>query len=96
MAHRPLSERLEFYGIAANDPAHKAVSRAVHRRIERALDDFYAELRSRPDLAGMFEDPAMMDRARGAQARHWQSVFDRLPDRKAWPGRAGRLRYWRR
>ena len=88
MAHRPLSERLAFYGITAQDPAHKGVSRAINRRIERALDDFYTELRSRPELAAMFEDPAMMDRARGAQARHWQSVFedgvdDRFRDRAA-------------
>ena len=76
MAHRPLSERLNFYGSTAQDPAHKGVSRAVNRRIERALDDFYAELRSRENLSAMFEDPAMMDRARKAQARHWQSVFE--------------------
>ncbi|MEM7689766.1 MAG: globin-coupled sensor protein [Pseudomonadota bacterium] len=88
MAHRPLSERLEFYGITAHDKAHKGVSRAVNRRIEQALDDFYAELRSRQDLASMFKDPAMMERARGAQAQHWKSVFadgvdDRFRDRAA-------------
>ncbi|MEM6584346.1 MAG: globin-coupled sensor protein [Pseudomonadota bacterium] len=82
MAHRPLSERLNFYGIIAQDPAHKGVSRAVNRRIERALDDFYAELRSRENLSAMFEDPAMMDRARKAQARHWQSVFDEGVDER--------------
>ncbi len=88
MAHRPFNERLEFYGIEAKDPAHKGVSRAINRRIDRALDDFYAELRSRENLAAMFDDPAMMDRARKAQARHWQSVFedgvdDRFRDRAA-------------
>ncbi|MEM1195958.1 MAG: globin-coupled sensor protein [Pseudomonadota bacterium] len=88
MAHRPLSERLEFYGIKAQDSAYKGVSRAVDRRIDRALDEFYTELRSRENLASMFKDPAMMDRARGAQARHWQSVFengvdDRFRDRSA-------------
>ncbi|MEM9310679.1 MAG: globin-coupled sensor protein [Pseudomonadota bacterium] len=88
MAHRPLSERLEFYGIKAQDPAHKGVSRAVNRRIEKALDEFYTELRSRENLASLFEDPSMMNRARGAQANHWQSVFqqgvdDRFRDRAA-------------
>lgn len=88
MAHRPLKERLEFYGIEQHDPAHKGVSRAIERRIDRALDDFYSELRSRPELSKMFKDPAMMDRARGAQVKHWQSVFqdgvdDRFRDRAA-------------
>ncbi len=88
MAHRPLSERLNFYGIDPNDPAHKGVSRAINRRIDRALDDFYTELRSREDLAKKFDDPGRMDSARKAQARHWQSVFeqgvdDRFRDRAA-------------
>ena len=88
MAHRPLTERLSFYGIEPRDPSYKAVSRAVDRRIEHALDEFYAELRSRENLSGMFEDPSMMDRARKAQANHWQSVFtdgvdERFRDRAA-------------
>lgn len=88
MAHRPLSERLSFYGIEPQNHHYKGVSRAVDRRIDRALDEFYTELRSRENLSAMFEDPAMMDRARKAQANHWQSVFadgvdDRFRDRAA-------------
>ncbi|MEO0871234.1 MAG: globin-coupled sensor protein [Pseudomonadota bacterium] len=75
MPNRPLSERLDFYGIQAQDPAFKGVSRAIARRIDRALDEFYAGLRGRSDLAGMFKNSASMDRARNAQAKHWQSVF---------------------
>ena len=82
MAHRPFKERLDFYGIQPDNPAHKAVAKAVNRRIERALDDFYTELRSRKDLADMFEDPSMMDRARNAQAKHWQSVFEQGVDER--------------
>lgn len=88
MAHRPLSERLGFYGIEAQDPAHKGVAKAVDRRIEKALDEFYTELRSRENLVGMFKDPQIMERARSAQANHWSSVFkqgvdDRFRDRAA-------------
>lgn len=88
MAHKPLSERLSFYGINAHDPAHKGVSRAIERRINTALDAFYSELRSRPNLVEKFKDPEMMDSARNAQANHWKSVFkdgvdDRFRDRAA-------------
>jgi methyl-accepting chemotaxis protein len=76
MADRSLSERLDFYGIEAQNSAYKSIGRAVNRRIDRALDDFYTELRSRENLAAMFDDPAMIDRARKAQARHWQAVFE--------------------
>ncbi|MDJ0977111.1 MAG: globin-coupled sensor protein [Erythrobacter sp.] len=88
MAHRPLSERLEYYGIKARDPAYKGVSRAVRKRIDTALDVFYAELASRENLAAKFENPEMMRRARNAQSNHWISVFeqgvdDRFRDRAA-------------
>lgn len=76
MAHRPLNERLDYYGIEANSPAYRVISRAIRRRMEGALDDFYTELSSRPELAGKFENPGAMERARRAQARHWAAVFD--------------------
>ncbi|MEO1489135.1 MAG: protoglobin domain-containing protein, partial [Pseudomonadota bacterium] len=75
MAYRPLSERLDFFGITPNDTAHKGVSRAIDRRIERALDEFYAELKSREELMSMFSSPEAIDRARGAQAKHWKGAF---------------------
>lgn len=82
MAQTLSNERMEFYAVEAQDPAYKGVSRAINRRIERALDEFYTDLRSRPDLAGMFQDASSMDRARQAQARHWQAVFkDGVDDR---------------
>ncbi|MEQ8410855.1 MAG: methyl-accepting chemotaxis protein [Erythrobacter sp.] len=76
MAHRPLQERLEFYGIERQDPAYRAITRAISRRMDRALDDFYAEISSRDELAAKFDDSTMMERARRAQAQHWRSVFE--------------------
>ncbi|MEM6856247.1 MAG: globin-coupled sensor protein [Pseudomonadota bacterium] len=75
MADRNLAGRLEFYGINASDPAYKSVSRAVDRRVEKALDAFYSDLHTREHLASMFKDTTSMDRASSAQARHWQAVF---------------------
>jgi methyl-accepting chemotaxis protein len=80
MAHRPLSERLEFYDIKQQDPAYKAISRAIDRRMDGALDAFYEELASREELASMFVDRQSMERARRAQERHWKSVFDKGVD----------------
>ncbi|WP_017665886.1 globin-coupled sensor protein [Porphyrobacter sp. AAP82] len=76
MAHRLLSERLEFYRVAPRHSDHAAIARAIRRRMDRALDGFYTELKSRDSLSGMFTDAAAMDRARRAQARHWQDAFD--------------------
>jgi len=75
MAYRPLSERLDFFGITAHDHAHKGVVRAIDRRIEKALDEFYAELRTREELNSKFKDPGTIDRARSAQAKHWRGAF---------------------
>ncbi|MFM7403525.1 MAG: methyl-accepting chemotaxis protein [Erythrobacter sp.] len=77
MAHRPLSERLEFYKIERTHPDHAHIVAAIRRRMDRALDDFYVELKSRDDLAGMFSDGRSMDRARNAQARHWIETFEK-------------------
>lgn len=88
MAHRPLSERLEYYKVVSRHPDHSVIARAIRRRMDRALDAFYTELKSRDDLSGMFSSPAAMERARRAQAKHWLDAFekgidDRFRDRAA-------------
>jgi methyl-accepting chemotaxis protein len=76
MAHRPLNERLEFYKVARQCSDHAVIARAVRRRMDRALDAFYAELGSREELSAMFSSPAAMERARKAQANHWIDAFE--------------------
>jgi methyl-accepting chemotaxis protein len=70
-----LAERLEYYGLKAQDPIYASLARAVGRAIEPALDGFYNELRNRPQLAGKFSGNEAMVRARAAQARHWRDAF---------------------
>ncbi|QIQ87808.1 globin-coupled sensor protein [Erythrobacter sp.] len=76
-----LTERLDYYGLKAKDPVYQSVSRSIARAMEGALDGFYREVAGRGDLAAKFTDPGSMERARKAQARHWQSAFtDGLDD----------------
>jgi methyl-accepting chemotaxis protein len=82
MAHKPFSERLEFYKVASKHSDHRQIAAAIRRRMDRALDAFYVELKSREDLAGMFSDASAMDRARKAQARHWLEAFDQGIDER--------------
>jgi methyl-accepting chemotaxis protein len=70
-----LTERLEYYGLKAHDPDYQGVSRLIGRAMEGTLEGFYREVNSRDELARKFTDGASMERARRAQAKHWQSAF---------------------
>jgi methyl-accepting chemotaxis protein len=70
-----LSERLEYYGLKAQDPIYASVARTIDRSLAPALDGFYDALRARPQLAGKFSGSDAMARARAAQARHWKDAF---------------------
>ena len=70
------AERLDFYGLATHDPAaFGAVSAALDRRLQDALEIFYATISARPQLAAFFASQQQMGRAKGAQAKHWEAVF---------------------
>ena len=43
--------------------------------LPEAVDQFYAHLRTWPNLAGMFSNSGHMKMARDAQLQHWQSLF---------------------
>jgi len=75
MNNSALRERLDYYGLKASDPVYRSVGRVISRAMEGALDGFYTELGSRHELAAKFADAASLQRARKAQARHWQSAF---------------------
>lgn len=70
-----LTDRLAYYQLEVRDPAFSRLSKIVESAMSSALDGFYRELGTRKELAGKFSDPAAMDRARRAQAKHWQSAF---------------------
>ena len=76
MPDTPLHSRIEFYGLDRSPPsAFEGVSRALERRIDSALDAFYATVSARPELAAHFDSAQSMNRAKSLQAQHWQSVF---------------------
>lgn len=75
MAVTELSERLAYYRLQAKDPAYRGIRSAIDRSMAVALDRFYNEIGTRRDLSGKFADTASMERARKAQASHWQAAF---------------------
>lgn len=75
MTTNNLAERLEYYGLQAQDEVYKDVARDIDRYIELTLTGFYREVQARDNLAQKFVDPASMARARSAQASHWKGAF---------------------
>ncbi|MEE4200721.1 globin-coupled sensor protein [Erythrobacter sp.] len=76
MSNTQLSERIDHYRLDQNDKsAFKAVSRALDRAINPALQRFYKVVGGRPKLAAFFDNGGKMDRAKRLQAEHWQAVF---------------------
>ncbi|MGB3711980.1 MAG: globin-coupled sensor protein [Erythrobacter sp.] len=75
MTKPALAERLSYYGLEPHDPAYKSVNRVLRSSLDATLDKFYGEVGTRKNLAGKFESPASLNRARAAQARHWTSAF---------------------
>ncbi len=73
-----LRERLKFYeldGVTAADTG--SLHRVLRRRIDAALTRFYDKVRSQPQIASLFVDPAHMDHAKRAQQNHWMGLFER-------------------
>ncbi len=71
-----LSQRLDFIGVK---PEHRAALQAfvptLQAALPKILDGFYAKVRGHAEFAGMFADTAAMQRAAGAQSRHWLALF---------------------
>ena len=72
------AERLRFLKLEARDTALlKELRKAIEPNISGILDRFYQHVLATPQLASMFPDQAMLQRARGAQERHWMgNVFN--------------------
>ena len=75
MNEQTLAERLDYYGLATNDPIFRRVAHAIEKSIGPTLTGFYQEVQSRNELARKFVDSASMSRARTAQAKHWKGAF---------------------
>jgi methyl-accepting chemotaxis protein len=71
-----IAERLRFLGL---DTAARAAIRDMAPLLQAALpqilDGFYAHMRQWPALTGMFSTDQALQRARAAQAQHWQRLF---------------------
>jgi methyl-accepting chemotaxis protein len=78
-----LRERVDYYGLNTICPAIlSGISRALKRRLDGALENFYRVIASRKELSAHFESPQQMGRAKAMQAEHWQAVFrDGVDDR---------------
>jgi methyl-accepting chemotaxis protein len=72
-----LQGRLEFYELdQADNSSFRRVRKVLGRHVDRALDRFYGKISRMPELARFFARAGQMDRAKGAQHRHWMKIFD--------------------
>lgn len=76
-ARNPLSQRLAFYHLSAQDPDFARLSSALDRHGKAALDRFYQNVSATPETAGFFPNREAIDRAHNAQSRHWKTIFDK-------------------
>lgn len=71
-----LVDRLAFAGFTdAHRDALIRFGPTLKRALPGILDQFYANLRTWPELAAMFTDAEAMPRAARAQATHWEALF---------------------
>ncbi|KEO90098.1 hypothetical protein EH31_08375 [Erythrobacter longus] len=76
MPNVPLHERLDFYGFDRVKPAaFKSVSKALDRKLDKALTGFYETVAARQELSDFFGGQQSMDRAKDMQGKHWREVF---------------------
>lgn len=73
-----LRERLNFYELDGVTPSDTgSLHRTLRQNLDAALSRFYAKVRSQPQIAGLFVDPAHIDHAKNAQFSHWMALFER-------------------
>ncbi len=76
MSSSQFKERIEFCGFdKVNRSSLNRVSKALDKRVEKALEDFYARVGNNFVLAAFFENNDSMSRARNLQGDHWKSAF---------------------
>ncbi len=76
MTKDSLNDRINFYGLdRTSNSAFKGVSTVLDRRIDNALETFYASISGRANLAQMFDSPQHMEKGKSLQREHWVAVF---------------------
>ena len=76
MQNDHLTERLNFYGFdRISSSALSGVGRAIKKRLDHALGEFYRKIANLPELSGYFSSPKHMEKAKALQAEHWTAVF---------------------
>ena len=75
------SSRIDFFELGGVPQSrYSRVRKVLERGLGKALDSFYAKIRSVPKLAGFFRDTDHMNTAKGLQENHWLQVFTDGPD----------------
>ncbi len=70
-----LQDRLDFIGLDADSLGRLGnISHHVSGHLDEALGIFYGKLAKVPAVATFFDGQPQMDRARGSQSGHWQSI----------------------
>ncbi len=72
-----LNERLRFYELDNGEiSSFRRIGKALRRSVDAALERFYRNVGSIPDLANFFSSQSHMEQARNTQRNHWIDVFD--------------------
>jgi hypothetical protein len=67
-----ITRRIAFVRIdEGTRTALRDVRALIARVLPGILDEFYAHLAQTPEVAKLFSDPAIMQRAKAAQLKHW-------------------------
>ncbi len=70
-----LNERLDFLGLRAGAPELGRLAAELEKGLGPALDGFYDKVRSAPQIAGLFRDPAHIERDKSAQQALWGLIL---------------------
>jgi len=76
MTDPKFAEQVAYYELDHTPKsAFAGVKRALNRRIDKALNRFYAKVSSVPQLSHFFRDQQHMNAAKNLQTEHWMGVF---------------------
>ena len=70
-----LNQRVGFYGLEGVGPDLAQLGQVVEPHLKDALAAFYGKVSANPAISGFFSGRSHMDKAAGAQADHWRTLF---------------------
>jgi methyl-accepting chemotaxis protein len=76
-SNNSLDQRLSFIELAGRDVRSElqGMSALVNKELPGILENFYAKIRATPEVRKFFTNDRMMDGAKSAQLRHWQTIL---------------------